>query len=311
MIQDSEYLKKQRTLQLYKESLKSPLKCYYLIMMFFIPYAIMAIISSIDLKNKYGYYENIQTAIIILVFYTIFIQCLGFYVLKKKELTSCIYQLVIFIFLTTIIPPLLQLFTFIQGYHDKYCGYEIIHQGYTKPHSIINYLETNSPGCSQMEVYGNLQEQIKYYSLKAIIQDCSISRSKDDNCYQFNILKVENWNAMFVMQSVSFSMGFVQIFISVIFLLSLKSKYAKATKKIEQEIRQNLLNQSSQQVCQNQLVYQQILAYNPQLYSQQPNSQDSFQAYNNQLNCNHPANIQNPQIQNQNQVYIVGQPISS
>ncbi|KAL4449138.1 hypothetical protein ABPG74_021130 [Tetrahymena malaccensis] len=291
MIQDTESLKKLKILQLYKESIKSPFKCYYYIMAFFIAYAIMAIISSVNLKDKYGYYENLQIAIIILVCYTSFFKCLGFFVLQKKELTNCVFLLAMLIFMTTNVPPILQLNSFIIGSLDKYCGYLISHQGQSYPHSIIFYLERYSPSCSQMEANGNLQEQIKYYSMKAIIHDCSIYQTVE-SCYQFNTLKVENWNDMFVVQI---------------------SKHVQATQKIEQEIRQNLLNQSSQsQVCQNQPVYQQVLPCNPQFYSQQPNIQCSFQAYSNQqLNYNHPQNFQNQQIQNQNQVIIIGQPINS
>ncbi|EWS73001.1 transmembrane protein, putative (macronuclear) [Tetrahymena thermophila SB210] len=313
MIENTESLKKLKILNLYKESIKSLFKFYYVIMAFFIAYAITAFISSINLKDKYDFYENLQTIIIILVSYTIFFKFLGFYVLKKKELTNGIFLLVFLIFITTNVPPVIQLVSFLEGSFEKYCGYLIRHDGYVSPNTITYYLERNYPSCSQLEAQGNIQEQIKYYSFQIIIKQCSYRRAVD-SCYQFDTLKVDNWNDMFVVQIVSFCLACIQIFSTTAFLLILKGKHVQATQKAEQEIRQNLLNQSCQsQVSQfQQPFYQQIQPQNPQFINYQPNIQSSFQVYSDQqLNFHHPINVQNPQIQNQNQTYIVGQPINS
>ncbi|KAL4486734.1 hypothetical protein ABPG72_022209 [Tetrahymena utriculariae] len=214
--------------------------------------------------------------------------------------------------MTTNVPPVLQIISFIRGSFEKYCGYLIRHDGYSQPWSIVYYLETHSPSCSEMEAHGNVQQQIKYLSMKAIISDCHYIKAVD-SCYQFDTLQVDNWSDMFVVQIVSFCLACVQIFSTKMFLFFLKTKHVQATQKVVQEIRHNLLNQSVQsQFSQTQPVYQQIIPQNPQFYNQQPNIQGSFQVYNNQQsNQYHPTYIQNSQIQNQNQVYIVGQPINT
>ncbi|EAS01550.2 transmembrane protein, putative (macronuclear) [Tetrahymena thermophila SB210] len=296
MIINSEDGKERKIHQLYKESAKTLFKYLYAIFILFIIYAIMALVSSSILKNQYNFNNDLQLMIIILVSASFFFKILSFYLLTKKSLTNIIFFSLYLILLPTHIAPIVQLISFIYGSFHKYCGYLFRYQGRYPTSLIIFNLENYYPSCDEMESNGSLLNQLKYNSLKVIINGCRTYQAKD-SCYQFDTLQIDNWNNMFVVQIVSFSIAVIWIFSTSVLLLLLKAKHIQATQKYDLEIKNNLLNQSNQnQVFSNQLENQQI----------------SYSYSNYQIHTIPATNTQNPlQVPLQTQDYTIGVPINS
>ncbi|EAS01554.1 transmembrane protein, putative (macronuclear) [Tetrahymena thermophila SB210] len=153
-----------------------------------------------------------------------------------------------------------------------------------------------------MESSGDLVSMMVYNSIKIIISECKYQQDQQ-SCYQFDTLKIDNWEDMFVLQIVSFCLGQVWIFSAATLIILFKVKHVQATQKVDQEIKNNLQSQAQQgQMAFFQPVIQQALP------------QQNFYLYNqnNQQPQIPPLLIpQHPQYIKQNQEYVLGQPVSS
>ncbi|KAL4449137.1 hypothetical protein ABPG74_021129, partial [Tetrahymena malaccensis] len=299
MIQNFGEEKSKKIQQNYEENTKTLIKLYYLLTLFFLSYAITAIISSKNLRNKYSYIEDAQLSIIVFASISILFEALTIYLLKTKQFTRLLFFILLVIKVIIQAPLIIQLVSFLLGCFDQYCGQLIRHDGYVSPWFIIYNLKKYYPSCSQMQSNGDLVDQMIFYSVKAIIKECEYQQNQQ-SCYQFGTLQIDNWNDMFVLQIVSFCLGQVWILCAAVLIFLLKIKHAKATQKVDQEIKNNLQSQAVQgQVSFFQPVNQQALP----IYSQNYNPNNNQQAY-----VPPPIIVQYPLQAKQNQDYAIGQP---
>ncbi|KAL4486732.1 hypothetical protein ABPG72_022207 [Tetrahymena utriculariae] len=312
MIQNFGQEKNQKIYQNYEENTKTLFKLYYFLILLFLAYAITAFISSKNLRNEYSYYDDVQLSIIILASISILLEILTIYLLKTKFLTHLLFFLLLVIKSIMYTPLIIQLVSFLLGCFDKYCGQLIRHDGYVSPWLIVFNLQNYYPSCSQMQSSGDLVDQMIYNSVKIIIQECKYEKDQQ-SCYQFDTLQINNWNDMFVLQIVSFCLGSVWILCAGILIILFKVKHVQSTQKADQEIKYNQQVLAQQgQVAFFQPVMQQALPQQSQNQYQNPQFQNNQQVFANQQEyAPPPLIIQQPQFVKQNQEYAIGQPVKS